>query len=119
MSVSHTPMLSSRSAGLSGEEFDVTSLLTALGGVVDRRDSRGRVYGLVFVLAASLVAVLAGAATFRQIADQVADFPPSLSRTLGGVWCWFQGMFRAPSRHTIRRVLTDIDAAALDRAVGA
>ncbi len=89
-----------------------------LGEVVDRRSSRGKVYGLVFVLAASLVATLAGATDFRSIADQVADFPQSLLRKLGGVWCWFAGMFRTPGRHTIRRVLSDIDADALDLAVG-
>jgi len=89
-----------------------------LGEVVDRRSPRGKVYGLVFVLAASLVATLAGATDFQSIADQVADFPQSLLRKLGGVWCWFAGMFRTPGRHTIRRVLSDIDADALDLAVG-
>jgi predicted transposase YbfD/YdcC len=118
VSVSHDSVLSSRPVGDDGEEFDITGLLNVLGQVADRRGSRGRVYGLVFVLAASLVAVLAGAKDFRSIADQIADFPQSLLRKLGGVWCWFAGMFRAPSRHTIRRVLSDIDAAALDLAVG-
>lgn len=118
MSVSHDSVLPLRSAGDDDEEFDVTDLLNILGQVADRRDSRGRVYGLVFILAASLVAVLAGAKDFQAIADQVADFPHTLLRKLGGVWCWFTEMFRAPSRHTIRRVLSDIDAAALDLAVG-
>jgi len=118
MSVSHDFTSSSHSAGEAGEEFDITSLLDALGEVEDRRSPRGRVYGLVFVLAASLVAVLAGASNFRQIADQVADFPRSLLRKLGGTWCWFRKMFRWPSKDTIRRVLTDIDAAALDLAIG-
>jgi hypothetical protein len=58
-----------------------------LGQVVDRRSPRGKVYGLVFVLAASLVATLAGATDFQSIADQVAEFPQSLLRKLGGVWC--------------------------------
>lgn len=118
MSVSHGSDSSSQSTGVNGDEFDITSLLNMLGEVADRRSPRGRIYGLVFVLAASLVAVLAGAKNFREIADQVADFPPSMLRKLGGSWCWFAGMFRAPSRHTIRRVLSDVDAAALDLAVG-
>ncbi|WP_352231535.1 ISAs1 family transposase [Actinokineospora sp. NBRC 105648] len=88
------------------------------GLIVDRRSPRGKVYGLVFVLAASLVAVLAGARNFRSIADQVADFPPSLLSRLGGVWCRFSGVFRVPSRHTVRRVLSDIDGDAFDLAVG-
>lgn len=118
MTVSHDPVLPYRPAGDDGEEFDITSLLNVLGQVADRRGPRGRVYGLTFILAASLVAVLAGAKDFRSIADQVADFPQSLLRKLGGVWCRFVGMFRTPSRHTIRRALSDIDAAALDLAVG-
>jgi predicted transposase YbfD/YdcC len=76
-------------------------------------------YGLVFLLAASLVAVLAGAANFRQISDQIADFPQSLLAKLGAKWCYFRGVFGWPSERTIRRVLEDIDAGELDRAVGA
>ncbi|WP_285499343.1 ISAs1 family transposase, partial [Actinokineospora sp. NBRC 105648] len=72
----------------------------------------------MFVLAASVVAMLAGATSFRSIADQVADFPPSLLSRLSGVWCRFTGMFRVPSRHTVRRVLSDIDGDAFDLAVG-
>lgn len=90
-----------------------------LGTIVDRRGARGKIYGLVFVLAASLVAVLAGAKNFQEIADHVVDLPPPLLRKLGGVWCWFRRRFRAPSNDTIRRVLTNVDAAALDLAVGA
>lgn len=119
MSVSHDFTSSSHPAGEAGEELDIASLLNALGEVEDRRSPQGKVYGLVFVLAASLVAVLAGASNFRQIADQVADFPQSLLRKLGGTWCWFREMFRWPSKDTIRRVLTDIDAAALDLVIGA
>jgi hypothetical protein len=80
---------------------------------------RGKVYGQVFVLAAALVAVLAGAKNFREISDQVVDLPQSLLRKLGGTWCWFRRMFRVPGEDTVRRVLTNIDAAALDLAVGA
>jgi hypothetical protein len=104
---------------MDGDEFDVTSLLTMLGAVADRRGPRGKIYGQVFILAAALVAVLAGAKNFQEITDQVADLPQSLLRKLGGTWCWFQRMFRVPSKDTVRRVLTNIDAAALDLAVGA
>lgn len=118
MSVSHGFDSSSQSTDADGDEFDVTSLLNMLGLVADRRSPRGRIYGMVFVLAASLVAMLAGAKDFRSVADQVADFPPPLLRKLGGVWCCFAGMFRVPSRHTIRRVLSDIDGDAFDLVVG-
>jgi predicted transposase YbfD/YdcC len=119
VSVSHGLGLSSQSTGADDDELDVTSLMNMLGEVVDRRGAQGKVYDLAFVLAASLVAVLAGASNFQEIADQAADFPSPLLRKLGGVWCWFQRKFRVPSKDTIRRVLTNIDAAAFDLAVGA
>ena len=97
---------------------DISSLLEMLGRVTDRRSRRGRVYGLIFVLAASLVAVLGGASNFRQIADQVADFPQPLLRKLGARWCYFRGRFRRPSEKTIRLTLTNIDADQLDTVVG-
>ena len=104
-----------------GEEADcdISSLLEMLEQVPDRRKSRGRKYRLSFILAVSLVATLAGASSFRQIRDQVADMPQSLLRKLGGSWCFFRRRFGYPSERTIRRVLEDIDAAALDRIVGA
>jgi len=100
-------------------ECDISSLLTMLGMVPDPRSARGRIYGLSFLLAASLVAVLAGASNFRQMHGQVADMPQSLLRKLGGTWCFFRRLFGSPSERTIRRVLESIDAAVLDRIVGA
>lgn len=100
-------------------ECDISGLLEMLGTVTDRRSPRGRIYGLVFLLAASLVAVLAGATNFRQISDQIVDLPQSLLAKLGAKWCWFRGVFGWPSERTIRRVLEDIDAGELDRIVGA
>jgi len=75
-------------------------------------------YGLVFVLAASLIAVLAGASNFRQVADHVADLPQSLLSQLGARWCYFRMIFAFPGERTIRRLLCDVDADALDRAAG-
>ncbi len=103
----------------SESELDITSLLEVLGKVKDRRGTRGRMYELVFVLVVSLVAVLAGASNFRQIADQVADFPQSLMRKLGAKWCYFRRRFGYPSERTIRRVLERIDADELDLLMGA
>jgi predicted transposase YbfD/YdcC len=100
-------------------ECDISGLLEMLETVPDPRKSRGKVYKLSFILAVSLVATLAGASSFRQIRDQVADMPQSLLRKLGGSWCFFRCMFGYPSERTIRRVLEAVDAAALDRVVGA
>lgn len=101
------------------DECDITSLLEVLGKVTDPRSTQGRIYDLVFILAVSLVAVLAGASNFRQIGDQVADLPQSLLRKLGAKWCYFRGMFGWPSESTLRRVLENIDADQLDLLVGA
>lgn len=110
----------SLSTATDSDDGDVTtaSLLKALRRVTDRRKSRGKIYELVFILAISLVAVLAGASNFREIGDQVADFPQSLLRKLGAKWCFFQLGFGFPSERTIRRVVENIDAAEFDLIVG-
>ena len=100
------------------DEWDLAGLLKALGTVKDPRKRRGRMYGLTFMLAASLIAVLAGASNFRQVADQVADLPQLLLRRLGARWCHFRMAFAFPGERTIRRLLCDVDADELDRAAG-
>lgn len=102
-----------------GSDCDVSDLLEALQAVRDVRKARGRVFKLTFVLAVSLVAVLAGAKNFREIGDHVADLSDSLLGKLGAKWCHFMVGFRRPSERTIRRILGDIDAGELDRASGA
>jgi predicted transposase YbfD/YdcC len=120
VSVSHC-LSDSSNPDASGDyaEADISSLLTMLGRLPDPRSPRGRQHDLVFVLAVSVVAVLAGASSFRQIGDQVADLPQSLLAKLGGKWNWFTFRYSRPSRSVIRRVLVDIDAEALDLLVGA
>jgi predicted transposase YbfD/YdcC len=119
VSVSHSLFGSSNPEAFGDyEEADISSLLTMLGLLPDPRGRRGRRHGLVFVLAVSVVAVLAGACGFRQIADQVADFPQSLLAKLGGKWNWCTFRYSWPSRSVIRRVLIGIDAQALDLLVG-
>ena len=100
------------------QECDLSGLLAMLEQVPDPRKSRGKMYKLSFVLVVSLVATLAGASSFRQIRDQVADMSQSLLGTLGAKWCYFRRRYRCPSERTIRWVLENIDAAALDRIVG-
>jgi predicted transposase YbfD/YdcC len=119
VSVCHGLSSLSNADNSTGQEYDISGLLETLGRVKDRRSRRGRIYGLAFLLAASLVAVLAGATNFRQISDQIADLPQSLLSKLGAKWCYFRGMFGWPSERTIRRVLENVDADELDRAVGA
>jgi predicted transposase YbfD/YdcC len=87
-------------------------LLEALGQVPDPRDPRGRRYRLVPMLATAVCAVLAGARSYAAIAEWAADAPPRLRARLG--------LGRTvPDLVTIWRVLTAVDPAALDRALGA
>jgi DDE_Tnp_1-associated len=71
-------------------EYDLSSFLEMLERVPDPRNSRGKVYKLSFILAAALVAKLAGASNFRQIHDQVMDMPQPLLAKLGADWCYFR-----------------------------
>jgi Transposase DDE domain len=61
---------------------------------------------------------LAGASNYRQIADQIDDFPPPLMRKLKARWCYFRSDFRRPSAKTVRLVLSGIDADRFDAVVG-
>ena len=87
-------------------------LLQALAQVPGPRDPRGRRYPLVPVLAMAVCAVLAGARSYAAIAEWAADAPPRLRARLG-----LPGAVR--DLVTIWRVLTAVDPASLDRAVGA
>ncbi len=117
MPVSHA------AAGLSNTaaegERNRVGLLEMLTQLADPRSLQGKRHKLVFVLACAVVATLAGATNYRQLASQVADLPQSLLAELGARWNWFRGRFGWPSEPTLRRVLQSIDAAELDRLVGA
>jgi hypothetical protein len=87
-------------------------LLEALAQVPDPRDRRGIRYGLAPVLGVAVCATLAGARSYAAIAEWAADAPPRLRAGLG-----LGGA--VPDLVTIWRVLTAVDPAALDAAVGA
>lgn len=87
-------------------------LLEALALVPDPRDPRGIRYGLAAVLGVAVCATLAGARSYAAVAEWAADAPARLRAGLGlrrGV----------PDLATIWRVLTSVDPAELDAAVGA
>jgi len=86
-------------------------LLEALGRVPDPRDPRGRRYPLAGVLAIAVCAVLAGARSYQAIAEWAGDTRPALRARLG-----LPGA--VPDLATIWRVLTTVDPAALDAAIG-
>ena len=77
-------------------------LLIALTAVPDPRDTRGRRYPLVSMLAVAVCAVLAGATTFVAIADWVRD----LDRP---AWGRLRFTDRLPAATTVWRLLIRID----------
>lgn len=104
----------------SGSEDALPGLLELFANVPESRKPRGLIFPLAFILAASLLAMLGGAAYFRQIADQVTDFPQELLlRKLGGRWCYFLSRFRTPCDRTFRRVFECVDVERLETEIGA
>jgi hypothetical protein len=101
------------------KDADISSLLGMLASVTDPRSPQGIQHILEFVLAVCVVAMLAGAKNYREIAGHAADIPQPLLRKLGAEWSWFRLRYKYPSESTIRNVLTRVDAAELDRITGA
>ncbi|HEY6793876.1 MAG TPA: transposase family protein [Kineosporiaceae bacterium] len=87
-------------------------------GLPDPRKPRGRQYDLVLVLAASTVAVLAGATSTRAIADHISDLPPPLLKALGARWCWFRQRYRCPGVSTLRDIFARVDIEKLEQRIG-
>jgi predicted transposase YbfD/YdcC len=100
------------------ENAEISSLLETLGAVGDPRDPRGKQYELAFVLAVCVVAALAGAKNYAEIARRARDMPQPLLRKLGAKWNWFTLCYQRPSMSVIRNVLTGIDGNALDLITG-
>ena len=92
-------------------------MLEMLAGITDPRDPRGVRHPLLAVLGVAVVATLAGAVNYRELVSVAADLPQRLLRLLGARWD--RGRFAAPSGGTLRRVLMELCADELDRAVGA
>jgi predicted transposase YbfD/YdcC len=90
---------------------EVGGLLAALAVVPDPRKPRGVRYGLSAVLAVVVGAVCAGMRSFAAIGEWGQDLPLERCRALG-----LPG--RAPDGVTIWRILTGLDADALDVAIG-
>jgi predicted transposase YbfD/YdcC len=116
---SHEPAPPSQTPLDTGLEDALPELLALFANVPESRQRRGLIFPLSFVLATALIAMLGGAAYFRQIADQVADFPQELVGKLGGRWCYFLTRFRTPCDRTFRRVFECVDVEVLESKIGA
>lgn len=91
---------------------DRRRLLEALAQVPDPRAQRGVRYPFVAILVVAVGAMVGGARSFAAIGEWVADLPADVRAGLGLVG-------RIPGPVTIWRVLTAVDRAALEAAIGA
>jgi predicted transposase YbfD/YdcC len=93
-------------------------LLACLAQVPDPRRPRGIRHALVYVLALVAAAVVTGATSLAAVGEWAADVPEPVRAALGGRPDPLTGLCPVPDEATIRRILTRIDADALDRALG-
>lgn len=107
-----------RLAGSDAGDSDISSLLEMLESVKDPRAERGRQHALAFVLAVCVVAALAGAKGYSEIARKARDMPPSLLAKLGAEWDWFRLRYKFPSKGTVRIVLMGINGNGMDEITG-
>ena len=96
------------SADKAAEDADISRLLGMLTSIPDPRSPQGKQYPLEFTLAVCVVAMLAGAKNYTEIARHAADMPQSLLRKLGAKWNWFRFRYQWPGRSAIWNVLTRI-----------
>lgn len=94
------------------------SLYEALGALVDPRKARGcRYRQIAGLLTLGAAAVLAGRRTYAAIAQWVDDVPQDLLKALGCIR-GKDGRYVRPSEPTIRRAISGVDGAEVDRIVG-
>jgi predicted transposase YbfD/YdcC len=104
-----------------GEErgdADISELMELLAGIQEFRGAQGREYALSFILAVCVVATLAGAKNYREIATVAAGISQRQLRLMGADWDYFGNCYRHPHQTLIWTVLTRINAAELDRVTG-
>lgn len=89
-------------------------LLRRFAGVSDGRSDQGRDHPVAVVLTLCAAAVLAGMRSFTAIAGWVADVPADLLARL-----YLKPAPGFPSKTTLWRVVTSVDAPAVDAAIGA
>ena len=86
-----------------------TQLLTLLSGVADPRRAQGKMYSLGPVLLFAVLAMLAGAKSYRQIHSFIKLHRERLNTAFGLAWR------RAPAYSSVRFILQGVDAGELER----
>lgn len=97
---------------------DCGRLLGLFELVPDPRCARGIRHRLPGVLAVAAAAVLSGCRSVLAIAEWAAEAPQSVLAALGARYDRRDGRWRAPCEDTFRRVLSAVDAAAVDQVTG-
>lgn len=111
--------LAARLQGVSGEAHRWGSgLLGVLAQVPDPRDPRGVIHPWPSPLAVAVAAVAAGQMSTAAIGEWAADLPDAVLGSLGAARDPWTGTRVAPDATTIGRLLSRVDADALDTAVG-
>src|SRR4029078_13715219 len=89
-----------------------TDLLTCLTAIPDRRRAEGKMYGQAGVILFSILAMVSGARSYRQIHTLI-------DRRLGLLNAAFPGaaLRRAPAYTSVRCILPGVDAGEMGRAV--
>lgn len=114
----HTLPEMSNPAEVDDLRVDLVDFLDIFRGLPDPRDARGLRHEFVFILAAATIATMAGAKSYREIADHVADLPPVMLKAFGARWDWFHGRYKCPAASTIRALFAEIDIESLERRIG-
>lgn len=94
-----------------------TDLRVFLADLPDPRGRQGRRYGYVALVAIAAAAMLGGANSVAAIGRWARDCPPPILLALGVTAHARTGRLRPPSVKTFRRLLKDLDGAALDAAL--
>lgn len=107
--MSSSPIVSAPEQSASVSPARAADLLDLLARVPDPRKPRGVRHSMTGVLAGGIAAVASGARSFAAIGQWVGDLDPDTRRTLG------MTSQDPPSETAIRRLVSRIDSALLDR----
>ena len=113
----HSPEAQSNQDRAPGEECDIFSLLEMLASSGTRAEGVGKAYLIGFVLAVTVVSVLAGGGITRRSLGGPRTSSRGKLMKLGSEWDWRERHYRRPGKTVIRSVFAGIDADEMGRIV--